>query len=610
MSKVTDYTYQPLLPGCIRLLQLQPNSQTSGLSCDLITVSLDSNPLYEAISYVWGSPNRHIPISCQGSVLKITTNLLQVLQKVGDTQKPRTLWVDAICINQEDHEERENQVKIMAHIFASALRILAWVGQGDGAEQSAIDSILRLNRHFGELKQICGSLRDIPPIDCDEKPSAIGFDDQSWNSVEKMVKSPLFRRVWIIQELGLGRDVLLLYGNASIEWLQLVRFCSLVRWKARHLVRSSYLRASMVWDTYRLYAKSEDLINIFEDSCPQRLEFLDVLASSTHHLVSDQRDRIYAFLGHPSASAGGSLLVQPDYADANSASATFCEVAMRLIERSKSLEIFSTIEHEEQAHAASFRSWVPMWPKRLCLTLGLQRPPNYHAAPSQDEGITLDWTNKLLIVRGFVIDTITVSTMRLAWNHILLAQDEESKRASNGPDLFHEMNSILNESFTHNDDQFDELITTLTAGLRHYDPLLRKSTTIDQHRDDFTAYTSALNKESFSHSIDPYLSREMRTLLKATTHHGDALRFEEKLQPCKGRKLFRTTRGYFGLGPRALREGDICCILLGSRVPIVLRKVNTHYVLVGEAYLHGFMDGDVFEMEGSGRWILQSFELY
>jgi hypothetical protein len=120
------------------------------------------------------------------------------------------------------------------------------MGQGDGAEQSAIDSILRLNRHFEELKQEYGSLRDIPPIESDQKPSAIGLDDQSWDSVKIMVKSPLFRRVWIIQELGVGKDVLLLYGNASIEWLQLVRFCSLVRWKARYLVRSSYLSVSMV----------------------------------------------------------------------------------------------------------------------------------------------------------------------------------------------------------------------------------------------------------------------------------------------------------------------------------------------------------------------------
>jgi hypothetical protein len=100
----------------------------------------------------------------------------------------------------------------------------------------------------------------------------------------------------------------------------------------------------------------------------------------------------------------------------------------------------------------------------------------------------------------------------------------------------------------------------------------------------------------------------MRTVFQETTHDGDALRFEEKLQPCKGRKLFRTTRSDFGLGPRASREGDVCCVLLGSRVPIVLRNVNTHYVLVGEAYLHGFMDGEVFEMEGDGRLMLQSFE--
>jgi hypothetical protein len=88
------------------------------------------------------------------------------------------------------------------------------------------------------------------------------------------------------------------------------------------------------------------------------------------------------------------------------------------------------------------------------------------------------------------------------------------------------------------------------------------------------------------------------------------LRFEEKLQPCKGRRLFRTTQGYFGLGPRALREGDVCCVLLGSRVPIVLRKVNTHHVLVVEAYLPGFMDGEVFEMEDNGRLMLHSFELH
>src|SRR6266576_3670265 len=111
--KRIPYRYSSLPPGHngIRLLRLMPNKdKTAPIKCQLFNYSLQSDQrthLYEALSYVWGNPNKTVPIFISGHRFYITENLHAALWHLRDCSIERIIWVDAICINQADDKEKE-----------------------------------------------------------------------------------------------------------------------------------------------------------------------------------------------------------------------------------------------------------------------------------------------------------------------------------------------------------------------------------------------------------------------------------------------------------------------------------------------------------------------
>src|SRR5690348_3268834 len=116
------YTYTPLPEGSVRLLRLLPNSDTNSyIECRLIVFSmLDSGSThpYEALSYVWGSEDDKTPVYVDGDKLYVTANLYMALSHIRHCLVERIIWADAICINQDDNDEKDRQVQSMAKIYA------------------------------------------------------------------------------------------------------------------------------------------------------------------------------------------------------------------------------------------------------------------------------------------------------------------------------------------------------------------------------------------------------------------------------------------------------------------------------------------------------------
>lgn len=129
------FTYSILQEAdSVRYIVLEPGSTTEPLRCSLYTASLGDAPPFEAISYVWGDPERCRPLLCDAKCLKITGNLEEALRQVRLRERPRTLWVDMVCINQEDKKEQGHQVALMGRIYSKAVRTLICLGpdsQGD-----------------------------------------------------------------------------------------------------------------------------------------------------------------------------------------------------------------------------------------------------------------------------------------------------------------------------------------------------------------------------------------------------------------------------------------------------------------------------------------------
>jgi hypothetical protein len=131
---MSTYQFSPLAPGpdSIRLLRLLPNDKTE-IQCELFEYSLQDlgtgTHLYEALSYTWGDEKKPCSIAIKKQNLAVTINLHAALLRLRDRFLERILWVDAICINQDDKEEQGQQVQRMAKIYSKAARVLVWLGE-------------------------------------------------------------------------------------------------------------------------------------------------------------------------------------------------------------------------------------------------------------------------------------------------------------------------------------------------------------------------------------------------------------------------------------------------------------------------------------------------
>ena len=137
----------------IRVVRLLPGLDSSPVRCCLKVVFLEEQPRYEALSYVWGTCKENVDISMNNAVLPVTQNLHAALTSLRFPYSERVLWVDALCINQEDRDERSSQVSIMGHIFREAHRVLVWLGDSDTSASEGLESdeLVRNLRHHATL---------------------------------------------------------------------------------------------------------------------------------------------------------------------------------------------------------------------------------------------------------------------------------------------------------------------------------------------------------------------------------------------------------------------------------------------------------------------------
>jgi Heterokaryon incompatibility protein (HET) len=156
MDSQTQYQYTTLpRPGSICLLRLQPSpSPSSTLHCSLTTASIDALPPYKALSYVWGDPTLSSTIFISNSPLQIAANCFEALQHLApksSDEEERLVWVDFICIKQQDVSELNTQVSMMAEIYGKAERVVVWSGK-ESENDAVIEKLHYLRRHYtGEV---------------------------------------------------------------------------------------------------------------------------------------------------------------------------------------------------------------------------------------------------------------------------------------------------------------------------------------------------------------------------------------------------------------------------------------------------------------------------
>ncbi|KAK1749916.1 heterokaryon incompatibility protein-domain-containing protein [Echria macrotheca] len=601
------YTYDELKkPTSIRLLELLPGSPQDQLECQLYDYDLGllgGSPFgspYEAISYVWGSAEKTKSIICNGAQLAITANLENVLRRVRLPDSTRKLWADAICINQDDVSERNQQVGLMDKVYSLARNVLFCL-DADTSRDSA----------------------QLPPEIFD---SITPFE---WEKTVRLLGCEWWSRVWVLQEFGLAYNGHFLYGREMIDRLSMTLFVTSMAMLSSHLP---------VYHRYReegdILTRAHNLMFLYKyqtlADLHGKVDYLDVLQATRTSRATLSHDYVYSTFGHPAARAGyrdadgmqqyhlgkqdnSPLLTQPDYR--KSTATLFKEVAVHILRQTGNLRLLSAVSHDERTISLTegYPSWVPRWdvPKG-CIALGDglgvsndegRLAYDASSGSSQLQQIQIDGDS--LIVRGFVFDEIAGCIMTFPSE--ILGADLET--------LDEEIFGRIQAAVGHIKDVGDKpkrrrqgppaaLQRTLTAGLSNW-------TVAKNH---IMRHGPIMNseEETMEANFAAFFSRTARRRTRSSkTAKGDGVQFLLDVQVAAAdRVLFVTRRGFLGLGPRILEEGDICCVIFGAMVPLVLRpKPNGQYVLVGESYIHGIMRGEGMEAFREGKFDATEFSI-
>lgn len=173
--------------GHIRLLQLLPDSNINapvhGVIFDypLLNFIRSAHHLYEALSYAWGSLEKACLISINNCNLPVTSNLYSALQHLRDPLLKRTLWIDAICINQKDIDERRLQVQSMVLIYTMASHVIVWLGEAETDGKRALEEIHRAAYLSKQPTEISQTVQD---------------------RVLKLLQRLWFKRIWVCKEFS------------------------------------------------------------------------------------------------------------------------------------------------------------------------------------------------------------------------------------------------------------------------------------------------------------------------------------------------------------------------------------------------------------------------
>ncbi|KAF3052211.1 hypothetical protein E8E11_010002 [Didymella keratinophila] len=128
----------------IHLLRLHPSNEFNApILVTLETVDFSEEPVYKALSYVWGDPDVTSAILVNGAIFEATTNLISALLNLRKDHHAEVFWIDAICMNQRNVQERNHQVQMMAKIYKGAEEVIAWLGESADDSDEALKLLPR-----------------------------------------------------------------------------------------------------------------------------------------------------------------------------------------------------------------------------------------------------------------------------------------------------------------------------------------------------------------------------------------------------------------------------------------------------------------------------------
>lgn len=575
------FKHEPLPEGdFIRILHVQCSEPKAGPQCTFETISLSSQDhAYTAISYTWGdaTPVRQLVCS-DGQLLSLSSTLSDLFDVLVRKQRSFTIYVDALCIDQNDPVEKANQVRLIGNVYSRAEDVMVWLGPADERSQKA----------FFYMKEGLASDNEPPSSETPNTgangmhitPNELNPSTQDVvDGLMRLLARRWFQRVWVIQEVILGTRILVACGDDTIDF---ATFESSIRWLWSTTEVLEYLDIRHPSHLgFRCATIMFGLKDDFTEDGPLDLESL--FEAIFFFSATDSRDFVFAVQG---IAASSDLLPDPDYTA--TIEDVFTKTAMNLLSTGACLDLLSMCGYGHTVQAISclrFRglptslisktyslpSWAPDFRQTAyaepilsaynggwCAGGAFQPPPDRTSIGLHTNVIILDIVTQI----GEVIATLDFKHLK---SSLESAQNVIGKRTRP----------------TSPEQTFDTVWKTLAMDLDTED--YPATPELGRHYHDLI---QTLSNDSSHNDLKDLAENEFYRVIRTRTDDW---------------RTFLTRDGYYGVTWPIVEEGDYLCLIPGCRFPLIVRPVTRESeshtglnlgVLIGWCYVHDIMHGE------------------
>ena len=590
-SHVDKLQHLPFLPGLDEIRLLELSTATSGR---LFNVPRNSTPKYFAISYAWGDPTPIAPytINNKQKVL-IPRSLSQALARVFKYISRRSpgevyVWADALCINQEDNDEKAAQVAHMSSIYRKAAKVLVYLGE-DGYRndsQAAIRDISSWGHRTDD------QFRNAYFWSSDDK-----FRSLTQNpNLDNFFRRPWWNRMWTIQEVATAsaERIVILSGAHEMMWSTLVSAVGF--WLDRERING------------RLGGAVNDAISDFlkgglaakkavHANGLHKQQWLAVLAATASLASSDPRDKIYALVSICPPLPNFEISYEKTVPQ------VFQEFTKAIIQHDNNLDILQLagVNHEPAANPHDLASWIPNFEKLDHPVLPYRIMLHSKHYYDQMENSFKVWNASPY---PHCLEPATdVSDFRPTGVEVGIIDEvlPPQPGARGDPGWLRAAHRRWGTKYDTPTLQCHILQAYFRTMLGDYYPNARQKllaysrkfslagTFWHKHR---IAMASLLQKMDLSAGLGQILLGQKGDLL---VQFGD---FDHEVTRATVDKwgslhFFMTSNGYMGYGP-SCQPQDVVCIIFGCNVPLILRPQGEGFVILGQCFVLGVMDGELF----------------
>ncbi|MCJ1262130.1 hypothetical protein MMC22_002000 [Lobaria immixta] len=588
-----SYEYIPLNvhQNEIRLVRVLPGCGDDELHCTITHERLNPNLDYQALSYAWidhqvySKNDINIPEKLfinEDSFCLIQKNLASFFKHIRLADNTTGLiWVDALCINQNDTTERSSQVLRMSEVYKLAQRVFVWLGPENNDSTAALSFIKHpldveiRPAHALSTDFAWWSAAELATLESGIRTQATV---PTWKAVIHLLERAWWSRTWVVQESFLGQELIFMCGHEIATWLVLWNLVENL-WAHSHLTRPSTSALSL-----------------------------------RHTQASDPRDKVYGLLGL--ASDAKLIVPCPDY------SLTYEEVYTDLFKTMTSVrgDLDWLTLADSTRNDSIFPSWYPDLTKKSPVdSINTSRSVaegklcGFYAAKDSKPVLELDSASLKCTITGFMVDRVdgvgakqemhTVDPIAIEltqplseargygtdeeiyeaiWKTLVADQDfnfEGARDAWRAPPTFGLMyakNALVAEEQLKANNELEEGTPELSY-LRNW---FARNRELRFARKTIGEWTLAIGQ---SHAYD-------------NPDNTNGFRFERRIQSTmSGRRLITSEKGYLGIANESVCQGDYICIFLGGRMPVVLRPIGDTYRFIGECYIHGIMFGQAWD---------------